>query len=212
VVSKYNADKIWVTCGKYDGTFTKRVFKSENRGQNWVNISGTLPNLPVNCIAYQEGNLDRIYIGTDLGIYYRNDTMTDWIPFNVGLPNVPVAELEIDDNAFKIWAGTFGRGLWSSDLFGTQGEIGASLENQSQINQFTVYPNPSNGNFTIKQNSNTADTYTYVVRDANGRTIASEIITKINSKKINLSNISPGIYFIEIGSNNNLYSSKIIIH
>ncbi len=211
VISKYNSNDIWVTCGRYDGTVARRVFKSTNGGYSWSNISGTLPNMPVNCSAYQAGNLNRIYVGTDLGIFYRNDTMSDWISYGQGLPNVPVAELEIDDNAFKIWAGTFGRGLWSSDLFGTAGEIGASLAYIDQTSQFHVYPNPSNGIFTVAQRTGKTEPCTYLVTDANGRTVAFDSNPFTLSTKIDLSSVSPGVYFIEIKNNFSTAVTKIII-
>lgn len=38
--------------------------------------------------------------------------MTDWVPYQNGLPNVIVSDLEISYNDNKLWAGTHGRGLW----------------------------------------------------------------------------------------------------
>ena len=60
--------------------------------------------------------MDALYIATDLGVYYRNASMNDWIPFNNGLPNVRVDELEINIRSGKILAATFGRSMWKSDL------------------------------------------------------------------------------------------------
>ena len=42
--------------------------------------------------------------------------VTDWQPFCAGLPNVQVTDLEINYCAGKLRAGTWGRGLWESDL------------------------------------------------------------------------------------------------
>ena len=42
--------------------------------------------------------------------------MSDWIPFNDGLPNVIVKELEIHYDEGTISAATFGRGVWESPL------------------------------------------------------------------------------------------------
>ena len=41
----------------------------------------------------------------------------DWIPFQNGLPTVRVFDIEINETAGLIRAATYGRGLWSSDLF-----------------------------------------------------------------------------------------------
>lgn len=109
--------KIWLTNSGY--TANDKIWYTPDGGTNWTNFSGTLPNLPVNCIVYQNGSNDGLYVGTDAGIFYRDLSMTDWIPYNTGLPNVVVTELEISYINNKIWAATFGRGLWSSDLYST---------------------------------------------------------------------------------------------
>ena len=43
--------------------------------------------------------------------------MNEWISFNGGLPKVIVNELEIFYPDGKIRAGTYGRGLWESELY-----------------------------------------------------------------------------------------------
>lgn len=110
-----NPMKVWVTMGGYKNQ--KKVFRSIDGGENWQNISGSLPNLPVGCIKYQKNTNDALYIGTDDGIYYRNAGMTDWRRYSQGLPNVIVTDLEIQYMSGKIRASTFGRGLWESDLY-----------------------------------------------------------------------------------------------
>jgi len=54
-----------------------------------------LPNVPADCIVYQDNSQDAVYAGTDFGVYYRDATMSDWIPFMTNLPNVMVDDLEI---------------------------------------------------------------------------------------------------------------------
>lgn len=106
---------LWAVRQNY--TSGAKVYKSVNGGANWVNISGTLPNIPANCIVYQNGSNDGIYVGMDVGIYYRDNSLSDWVLFNTGLPNVEITELEIDYDESKLYAATYGRGLWSSDLY-----------------------------------------------------------------------------------------------
>jgi len=113
-VSNTDPDKVWVSFSSYSGG--NKVFYSSNGGNTWTNFSGTLPNIPANTIAYQSGSQDAVYVGTDFGVYYRDATMTDWIPYNTDLPNVIVYELEINNSIQKIRACTYGRGIWESDL------------------------------------------------------------------------------------------------
>lgn len=108
-----NADEIWVTLGGYAAG--AKVYYSSNAGATWVNLSGTLPNMPVYCIKYtSEGDA---YIGTDFGVYFMDFTMNDWVAFSNGLPWVPVSDLVINENDGIIRAATFGRGIWQGDLY-----------------------------------------------------------------------------------------------
>ncbi|OFY64485.1 MAG: hypothetical protein A3H98_10270 [Bacteroidetes bacterium RIFCSPLOWO2_02_FULL_36_8] len=106
--------KIWLTNGYSSNS---SVYESTNGGDTWQNISGTLPNISANCIQFDPGSNDGLYLGTDLGVFYRNDSIGDWIRFNNGLPNVIVNELEIYLAGKKVRAGTYGRGIWESNLF-----------------------------------------------------------------------------------------------
>ncbi|MBP7513740.1 MAG: PKD domain-containing protein [Flavobacteriales bacterium] len=94
-----------------------KVFESTDAGDNWNNISGNLPNVPANTLIYQNGSDDGLYVGTDLGVFYSDNTLGNWQPFNTGLPKTPVMELEIFYPDAKLRAATFGRGLWETDLF-----------------------------------------------------------------------------------------------
>jgi len=106
---------LWAVRGGY--TNGSKVFKSINGGTSWTNISGNLPNLPANCIVYENGSADGIYVGMDVGVYYRDNDLTNWQLFNTGIPNVVISELEIKYNTSELIASTYGRGLWKSDLY-----------------------------------------------------------------------------------------------
>ncbi len=101
----------------------KNVYRSENMGNTWVKITGNLPSVSMNTIAYDKNSNEGLYLGTDLGIFYKDATMKEWIYFNDGLPATSaVREIEIfydeanqDNNVLR--AATYGRGLWESDLF-----------------------------------------------------------------------------------------------
>ncbi len=104
-------------------TFYQDVYKSTNKGVSWTNISGNLPNISMNCIVFDTASTnDAIYVGTDAGVYYRDNSMSNWIPFMSGMPAAAeITELEIYYNSnplqSSIVASTYGRGLWQSDLY-----------------------------------------------------------------------------------------------
>lgn len=114
-INPTNVNNVWFTLSGY--TAGSKVFVTTTGGASWTNISGSLPNIPVNTIVYSNTGSNGEYIGTDLGVYYLGTSASDWVPFNTGLPNVVVDELEICYTNSKIYAATYGRGLWSSDLY-----------------------------------------------------------------------------------------------
>ena len=107
-------NKVYVTFSGYSAN--NKIYMTTNGGTTWTNISVGLPNLPVNCVALQSGSDGGIYIGTDIGVYYKNNSLV-WTSYMTNLPNVSVRDLEIHVGSSKIRAATFGRGIWESDLY-----------------------------------------------------------------------------------------------
>ncbi len=114
-IDNTNENNIYVTFSGYSSG--NKVFHSTNGGASWTNYSTGLPNLPVNCIVYTKNSSDAIYVGTDVGVYYREISMSTWIPYSQGLPNVIVSDMEIDYLSGKLRAATYGRGVWETDLY-----------------------------------------------------------------------------------------------
>ncbi len=107
-VDPKSPEHFWFTLGGYgDG---EKVY--EFTGTEFVNVSGSLPNVPVNCIAYQNDTPDRLYIGTDIGVLYKDNNMEDWELYGVNLPNVVINDLDIVYSNGVMRAATYGRGLW----------------------------------------------------------------------------------------------------
>jgi hypothetical protein len=111
-VKPNNSTNVYATIGGFDAGV--KVYRSLNSGASWTNWSGSLPNIPINCVTIA-ANGD-VYIGTDIGVFYRKTTMSDWMPFDNALPNVPVTDLYINEGDEKIYAATFGRGMWRTDV------------------------------------------------------------------------------------------------
>ena len=114
-VSPYNANLVWVTFGGVeDGN---KVFYSPLSGTFWQNISGDLPNIPVYCI--QVASNGDAYLGTDIGVFFKAFSTTNWIPFWNGLPITQIRDIELFEGIGKIRVATYGRGVWESDLYST---------------------------------------------------------------------------------------------
>lgn len=113
-VSDTNPDLAWVTFSGY--TAGQKVYGTKDGGATWVNFTGTLSNMPVNAIVHDNKANNPLYIGTDAGVYYRDDSLSDWVPYKTGLPNVIVDRLDIHSATKVIRAATYGRGAWQAPL------------------------------------------------------------------------------------------------
>jgi photosystem II stability/assembly factor-like uncharacterized protein len=114
-VSSADPARVYVCLSGYSNG--NKVYLSTNAGSTWSNYSGVnLPNVPVNCIEFVDGSNNQVYIGTDFGVFERNGAAADWSSFSTGLPNVVVNHLEVHYPSMKLRAGTYGRGVWETDL------------------------------------------------------------------------------------------------
>lgn len=113
-VNPANSTKLYIVFSGFDAT--NKVWFKNGLDANWVNLTGSLPNVPIYSIVYHEGSQNGLFIGTEIGVFYRDDNIGDWHYFGNNLPTVRVYDLKIlsDGVNDKIFAATFGRGIWSS--------------------------------------------------------------------------------------------------
>lgn len=95
----------------------EKVYYSIDRGLSFRNISGNLPNIPVLSLVYDEVT-NYIFIGTELGVYFTNADQIEWKKFGEGLPNTSIRDLDIHKKSRKLYASTYGRGLWRVKIGG----------------------------------------------------------------------------------------------
>ena len=108
-----NSNIVYITTGGTGG----QAMISTNGGTNFTNIASGLPAIAKYIIVHQGRNTNNpLYVGTSLGVYYKDDTMTTWEAFDTNLPNVSVTDLEINLEDAKIIAATYGRGIWQDDI------------------------------------------------------------------------------------------------
>ena len=93
-------------------------------------------------------------------------------------------------------------------------EIALGLVNQTNESiDWSVYPNPNNGQFEIKMDGVTNGNVKIKVYSLIGQIVYETEVTNENmTKRINLDNISNGVYFIKLNSNNKEYTKKIIVN
>jgi photosystem II stability/assembly factor-like uncharacterized protein len=110
-VDATDPNKFWVVTGGFANG--EKVF--EVTGTTVKNISTGLPNVPVMCVFFHKGAANRLYVGTDIGVFHKEQSMASFEPYGTGGPQTMVTEIRYVAPLQKIRVSTFGRGLWEVD-------------------------------------------------------------------------------------------------
>ena len=121
VASKHNKNRVYVTLNGYRwDDFKAYVYVSEDKGETWKDISGAIPDAPVNVIIEDPENENLLFVGTDNGLYASLDRGTSWESIQNGMPYVAVHDLAIQPKAKHLLVGTHGRSIYKADIAGLQ--------------------------------------------------------------------------------------------
>lgn len=83
----------------------------------WFDVSGalpsvSLPDLPLTGLALHPSWDETIFVSTLLGVLRSTDGGDSWAPFDEGLPNAFVSDLDMRAYDRTLWASTMGRGIY----------------------------------------------------------------------------------------------------
>ncbi|MBO6516485.1 MAG: T9SS type A sorting domain-containing protein [Bacteroidia bacterium] len=129
-------ERVWVSMGgiNWATQAANRVKYSPDRGQTWYAVDKGLPvAMPVTDIIFHEG-ANMVYCATDVGIFRADfdqfdvnapDNGIEWQCFSKaadGVSHFPygfVTKLRINNCEGKLYASTYGRSIWETDLYNT---------------------------------------------------------------------------------------------
>ncbi len=181
------------------------ALKSTDGGITFTSINEGLPDIGKNVIVHQGRNtLNPLYVGTSLGVYYRDDSMTQWEPFDTNLPNVSVTDLEVNLEDAKLVAATFGRGIWMTAIPVESPQVDVKFTEIIAPSSVNVNCNTSiSPQIAVKNNGQNTITTVGVAYEINGApqnytwngTIASGQSTTISLPTMNL---SKGAYLFDV--------------
>ena len=126
--------------------------------------------------------------------------MNDWMPFNSGLPNVIIKELEIHYGEGTISAATYGRGIWQSPL-NTFSNV--DVDNTEEV-EFLIYPNPTKSKITVSSSDKKEISVSLF-------SLAGKKILERNCSEISVSHIAKGCYIAKITHENGIKIERLII-
>jgi photosystem II stability/assembly factor-like uncharacterized protein len=118
------------------GQGASHVFFTTNAGQSWVDISGALPDMPVNAGVIIESGSSHFFIGADVGVFETTDGGLTWTISPSGLPNAVVNDLSYNPTTKQLVAATFGRGLWSFSLANAAAVLRGDVNKDGKVDAF----------------------------------------------------------------------------
>jgi hypothetical protein len=121
VVDPNDQNTAYITLSAFGVTNVWKTTTLGSRGDGlvptWTAAAGTganvLPQIPVNALVVDPANSQRLYAGTDIGVFTSADGGTNWVPFGTGLPAIAVFDMAITNAAPRqVRIATHGRGFW----------------------------------------------------------------------------------------------------
>jgi len=182
-----------------------KVYVSEDGGASWNTYLYNLPNFSALALVWQDNDMDGLYVGMNYGVYYIDNTFSEWQPFSNNLPNVEISELEINTANNKIYAGTYGRGLWRSNVF----DASLSID-EFNFEGIKVYPNPAINEINLSWNR--SEPVSIKVFNTLGKLMYFSTDNNLgDNPKIDVSDYASGVYFIKINNAKGVITKKVII-
>ncbi|MEI7811392.1 MAG: T9SS type A sorting domain-containing protein [Ignavibacteria bacterium] len=192
------------------------VFRSDDYGQTWQDISSNLPDAPVNAFAVDLNDQNILYLGSDVGAFVSFNLGQSWQTLGMGLPVVPVNDMKIHPISNYLVIGTHGRSMYKINL-NTVTSIN-SLKHGRRISGWFLsqnYPNPFNPSTRINYSIPEKSFVTIKVYDIQGK----ETAVLVNEDKtpgeysaeMNAGSLASGIYIYKIQAGSFSEVKKMIL-
>ncbi len=117
LASGHDLKRVYVSLNGYrNDDFTTYIYRSDDGGKSWADISSNIPDAPVNALAEDPHSEDLLFAATDNGLYVSFNGGQQWESFQAGIPNVAMHDLVIQDKARHLLVGTHGRSIYKADI------------------------------------------------------------------------------------------------
>ena len=193
-----------------EGVFTIGSDSNPAQGEAWVEADGTGTLMLANGVTHTDviriRTIDTIYTAIDPGLGFPAPITIarrqyDYMKSSVSsLPLFSFARFDVLNQFVPI---TFGIVLSTENPTGFVSVT--ELTNEKELN---VYPNPSNGVFTVTVPQ--LDNATIVVYDAIGK-IVKRVVPTSTDTQINISNEPKGMYFVKVSTVNDNKTIKVVV-
>jgi len=88
------------------------VFRTTDHGSCWMDVSGSVGDVPVNWVAIDQQHPNLLYLAANNGVFKSMDRGATWTPLKGGLPNVQVSQVFLNRRGDTLYAITHGRSVY----------------------------------------------------------------------------------------------------
>jgi len=96
--------------------FRPFLFKTTDYGETWTSIAGNLPEGTVHVIVEDRKNPDLLFVGKEFGVWVTIDGGRRWVRLKNNMPTQDVFDLLIHPRENDLVVGTYGRGIYVTDI------------------------------------------------------------------------------------------------
>ncbi|MEN2280891.1 hypothetical protein AAGF08_02050 [Algoriphagus sp. SE2] len=115
--SKFKESRVYLTQSAIgEDDLNAYVYRSEDFGATWENITSNLPQAPVNVILEDPKYENVLYAGTFNGVFISLNRGDSWHVLGTEIPNSFVSDMTIQERENDLIAVTHGRGIFKFDL------------------------------------------------------------------------------------------------
>ncbi|MGJ8592361.1 MAG: T9SS type A sorting domain-containing protein [Aquaticitalea sp.] len=188
-------------------TGAQKVYVSTNGGSTWTSYRFDLPNFSALALVWAGNTEDGLYLGMNYGVYYIDSTTnSSWLPFSNNLPNVQISELEINYVDNKLYAGTYGRGLWRTNIYDPTLSV-----SEFELNGISLFPNPAKKEVNLVWDQN--DDVNIKIFNSLGKLMYySKNQNTSETFKIDVSQYASGLYFVKINNSKGEITKKLMVN
>jgi len=211
---------VFVTYSGYrDNDFLPRIFRSNDQGANWEDISGNLPDLAINeMLVLPETGDSILFVATDGGVYGSVNAGEEWERLGANMPVVAVYDMVVNEAKNELVAGTFARSILSYPLDSIvmiEDDPMVNIENLNlkKDDPIKVFPNPAKDVLQIEfQNIEQGRALEFVVLSADGKLMYQSenlLLDKIKHQ-LDISSYPVGQYFIKAKMRHQIFSTAFV--
>jgi len=223
-----------------------KILRTENFGSTWEDITGfgtgsaqssngfpnvalqTLVVIPAESTVLGEVITDTwLLAGTEIGLFISRDNGQSWALAENGLPSVSIWDMEVKADG-QLVVGTYGRGIWSSDLGiefpaveeppvddsddsdDSTDDDTVGLLDGTQAVEINVYPNPTADQLRFELPEVTGQ-YEIHVFSITGQRMMTETQNGGGKVELSLGKLQAGTYILQAAYGENLYAQKVVV-